>query len=296
MAAKPHVRIGDSPGERATAIAFAQELEPRGFPAAWAPSMGDNVAFALAVLDRTERLAVGTGIANIYLRHAQLMGQAASLIEELHPGRFTLGIGVSHAPMHERLGLRTGKPLADTREYVEQMRAAAGGGPFPRLVLAALRQKMTALAGEIADGAVWANGVRSHMAASLEGVPADRREGFLVANLIVTAVDEDRAAALERARFGLRGYFELPSYQRYFEEAGYRDEVAAARAAIANGDREGVTAAISERFIADACLAGTPSEVRGQAEAWADAGVELVLSPNVRDGRQAMEAALAAFD
>ena len=74
---KPHVAIWDQPGGRARQLAFARELERRGFPGVWAPSRGDNVAFLLAVLERTERLAAGTGIANIYLRHPQLMGQAA---------------------------------------------------------------------------------------------------------------------------------------------------------------------------------------------------------------------------
>ena len=289
---KPHVAIWDQPGGRARLIAFAQELERRGFPGVWAPSRGDNVALLLAVLERTERLAAGTGIANIYLRHPQLTGQAGSLIEELHPGRLLLGIGVSHGPIHEALGLTPGAPLGDTRAYVAAMREAVGDAPFPRVVLAALRRRMTALAGEIAEGALWANGVRSHMAASLSGIPPDRREGFFAGNLIVTAVDDDRAAALAAARAGLRRYFELPNYQRYFVEAGYGDEVAAARAAIARGDREGLAAAISERFVADCCLAGSASEVRAQAEAWAAEGVTLVIAPSPGGA----EAALAAFE
>ena len=288
---KPHVAVWDQPGGRARQIAFARELERRGFPGVWAPSRGDNVAFLLAVLERTERLAAGTGIANIYLRHPQLMGQAGSLIEELHPGRLLLGIGVSHGPIHEALGLTPGAPLGDTRAYVAAMRKAAGDAPFPRVVLAALRRRMTALAGEIAGGALWANGVRSHMAASLSAIPPERREGFFAGNLIATAVDDDRAAALAAVRAGLRRYFGLPNYQRYFREAGYGDEVAAARAAIASGDREGLAAAISERFVADCCLVGSASEVRAQAEAWAAEGVTLVIAPS--PGGE--EAALAAF-
>ena len=295
MVEKPHVAIWDQPGARAERIAFVQELERRGFPGVWAPSRGDNVAFLLAVLERTERISVGTGIANIYLRHPQLMGEAGSLIEELHPGRLLLGIGVSHGPMHQALGLTVGKPLGDTRDYVAAMREAVGDAPFPRLVLAALRKRMTALSGEIAEGAVWANGVRSHMAASLAEIPAGRRGGFFAGNLITTAVDDDRAAALASARNGLRRYFELPNYQRYFEEAGYHDEVAAARSAIERGDREALLGAISERFIADSCLVGTAAEVREQAAAWEDEGVALVLSPTLRD-RGGMEATLAAFE
>ncbi len=292
---KPYLMIRDQPGSRPDQMAFVQELERRGFPGVWAPSRGDNLALLLAILDRTERIQVGTGIAHIYLRHPQLMAQAGSLIEELHPGRLLLGLGVSHQPIHAALGLSVGRPLADMRGYVGEMRAGTEGGPLPRLVLATLRRRMTALSGEIAEGALWANGLRSHMASSLAGVPPERREGFFVGNIIPTAVDDDRAAALAAARDLLRNYFRLPYYQAYFEEAGYHDEVAAARAAIADGDREALPAAISERFIADSCLVGTASEVREQAEAWADEDVTLVLATPADDPDGA-ERALAAFE
>ena len=292
---KPYLRIWDQPGMRADLMALVQDLERRGFPGVWAPSRGDNVALLLAILDRTERITVGTGIAHIYLRHPQLMGQAGSMIEELHPGRLLLGLGVSHEPMHKALGLSVGRPLADMREYVAEMRVHAEGAAFPRLVLATLRRRMTALSGEIADGALWANGIRSHMATSLAEIPPDRREGFFAGTFIVTAVGDDRASGLASARAALRVYFELPYYQAYFEEAGYHDEVAAARAAIAAGDDDALYAAISERFIADSCLVGTASEVRDQAEAWAEEDVTLVLSPALED-RAAVERALAAFE
>ena len=292
---KPHLRISDQAGSRVEQLAFVQELERRGFPCVWAPSRGDNVALMLAVLERTERISVATGIAHIYLRHPQLMGQAGSLIEELHPGRLLLGLGVSHQPTHQELGLSVGRPIADMREYVAEMRANTEGAAFPRLVLATLRRRMTALASEIADGALWANGVRSHMATSLAEIPPERRDDFFVGTFIPTAVDDNRAAALAAVRDKLFLYFSRPYYQAYFEEAGYHDEVAAARAAIAAGDEEARLAAISERFIADACLVGTASEVREQAEAWAEEDVTLVLSPSMGD-RAGLERALAAFE
>jgi len=292
---KPYLMIRDQPGSRPDQMAFVQELERRGFPGVWAPSRGDNLALLLAILDRTERIQVGTGIAHIYLRHPQLMAQAGSLIEELHPGRLLLGLGVSHQPIHAALGLSVGRPLADMREYVAAMRAGTEGGPMPRLVLATLRRRMTALSAEITEGALWANGLRSHMASSLAEVPPDRREGFFVGNIIPTAVDDDRAAGLAAARELLRNYFRLPYYQAYFEEAGYHDEVAAARAAIPAGDREALLAAISERFIADSCLVGTASAVREQAAAWADEGATLVLAPPAGDPG-GVERALAAFE
>ncbi len=197
--------------------------------------------------------------------------------------------------MHRALGLSVGRPLSDMREYVAAMREHTAGAAFPRLVLGTLRRRMTALSGEIADGALWANGIRSHMADSLAGIPAERREGFWVGTFIATVVAESRAAALAAARAALLTYFRLPYYQAYFEEAGYHDEVAAARAAIEAGDEQALLAAISEPFVADSCLAGTASEVREQAEAWDAEGVTLVLSPALND-RASVERALAVFE
>jgi hypothetical protein len=63
-----------------------------------------------------------------------------------------------------------------------------------------------------------------------------------------------------------------------FVEAGYEEEVMAARSAIANGDDENLMAAISERMASDVALFGTKIEVLEKAEAWAAASVtHLVL-------------------
>ena len=77
--------------------------------------------------------------------------------------RFRLGLGVSHAPVHDRLGVAVGRPLADTRAYVEAVRAAAGEHT-PPIYLATLRDRMLGLAVEVAQGAIWANAARSAVA------------------------------------------------------------------------------------------------------------------------------------
>jgi alkanesulfonate monooxygenase SsuD/methylene tetrahydromethanopterin reductase-like flavin-dependent oxidoreductase (luciferase family) len=94
MVEKPYLFANDRPGRRADVVALAQEAEARDFPGLFAESPGDNLALSLAKLDRTKRIAVGTGIAGIYLRHPHTMATGASLIEELHPGRFLLGLAL----------------------------------------------------------------------------------------------------------------------------------------------------------------------------------------------------------
>src|SRR5262249_60297297 len=100
-------------------------------------------------------------------------GQTAAVIHELSGGRFRFGVGVSHGPMHERLGLQVGRPLDDIRKFVGEGTAAAPQvGNLPPIVLATLRRRMVELSGGIAQGAGGGNGARSPMGAPPAPLPA----------------------------------------------------------------------------------------------------------------------------
>lgn len=298
MTNKPYFFLNDEPGRLADVVSTVQEIEARGFPGVFSESPGDNIALSLALLDRTERITVGTGIAGIYLRHSHTMATGASLIEELHPGRFLLGLGVSHVPFHEEMGVTFGKPLGDMRYYVQSIRDVVGDGPQPVVIVAALRRKMSALAGEIGDGVMWANAALSHMPVSLDQLPDGRRSRLLLSNSAPACVNQDHDAALAAIRRYLLFYMKLPAYQNYFIEAGYRGDVEAARVVI--DDDEAVMASISEELAADVGVFGTPTEVRARADDWAIAGIShLVLdtvSATTTDRLQAIREVMAAFD
>ena len=104
----------------------------------------------------TERARID--FANIHVRIPSAAETGARTLTALHPGRFVLGLGVSHAPLVEYgMGGVYSKPLATMRDYLEKMAAVApqiepGAGRPPRL-LAALGPKMIELSGELADGA-----------------------------------------------------------------------------------------------------------------------------------------------
>src|SRR5262249_48101618 len=158
-------------------------------------SFGDGVGLCAALAQCTTDIPFGTAIANIYTRHPVDYALTVTLIHELSRGRFRFGIGVSHTATNTRLGLHTGKPLADIRNFVEQLRTGAQrGGDLPPIILATLRRKMVQLAGEIAQGAVWANAARSHMTRSLSFLGDAARSGF-VGNMIPTCISGDRQAA-----------------------------------------------------------------------------------------------------
>src|SRR5258708_34302675 len=130
--------------------------------------MAESPALAFA----TDRITFGTAIAPIYARTVEDFAHSAAYIHEVSGGRFRFGIGVAHAPSHLRMGVTPGKPLADIRAFVAKFRSYDGLGALPPIVLAALRKRMVALAGEIADGLILANGSRSHMADSLSVLSA----------------------------------------------------------------------------------------------------------------------------
>jgi alkanesulfonate monooxygenase SsuD/methylene tetrahydromethanopterin reductase-like flavin-dependent oxidoreductase (luciferase family) len=169
------------------------------------------------------------------------------------------------------------------------------------VVVAALRQRMVALAGEIGDGVVFANAARSHMRESLAALPPARRSdpAFFVGDMIPICISDDRAAAMERNRKTLVMYVSLPNYRNYWREAGYAEEMDAIEKAIGRGERDRVTSLMSDRWLADVTLFGTAAQVREGVEAWFDAGVRTpILVPSSAAGNQikAFEELFAAFD
>jgi alkanesulfonate monooxygenase SsuD/methylene tetrahydromethanopterin reductase-like flavin-dependent oxidoreductase (luciferase family) len=296
---KPAISLVAVPGRGQATIELAQEIERRGFSGIYCPSLaGDGLSLCLAIALTTKDLRLGTSIAPIYTRHVFEYAHTASFIHEVSGGRFVFGVGVSHAPVHQRFGLSVGKPLADTRRFVEQLRAVPRL-ELPPIVLATLRRRMVQLAGEIADGVVWANGARSHMQQSLSNLPEEKRESFFVGNMIPTCISDDKAAAAEVMRRTLTGYAILPNYQNYWIEAGYGEEMAAVRKALAAGEQDKLTSLMSERWLSDVTLYGSAAEVREGVEAWYAAGVKTpILVPSSTQGgqMQALQELLAAFD
>jgi alkanesulfonate monooxygenase SsuD/methylene tetrahydromethanopterin reductase-like flavin-dependent oxidoreductase (luciferase family) len=210
-------------------------------------------------------------------------------MHEVSGGRFRLGIGVSHAPTHARMGVAVGKPLGDVKSFVAKLRAQTGLGDLPPIILATLRKQMIALAGEIADGMVFANGARSHMAHSLAALaPAKRADAsFLIANMIPTCISDDIEAAKAVHRKTLTSYALLSNYRNYWKEAGYVEEMQLIDNAIIEKRLEDVPKYLSDAWLADCTLFGPASRVREGLEAWRAAGVRTpILVPSSAAGNQ----------
>ena len=301
MTTKPAVSLVAVAGRRQATLDLARRLEEERFTGIYCPSPGDGMALCEALALVTREIPFGTSIAHIYTRHVVEWAQTAAVIHELSRGRFRFGVGVSHGPAHARLGLQPGKPLDDMRRFVSELKACAPQvGALPPITLATLRRRMVALAGEIAEGAVWANAARSHMAESLRHLPERARSdaAFFVGDMVPTCIDADRVAAAAVMRRVLTSYVKLPNYQNYWIEAGYEAEMMAVRAAVAKHDDDAVRAAMSERWLSDVTLYGSAKDVRDGVEAWWAAGVKtvIVVPSSTRGGQMvAFEELIAAY-
>ena len=296
----PAVSLVAVPGRRRATLEVAREIERRGFAGIYAPSVFSNMSLCEALAHVTERITFATSIAPIYARTVGDFAQSAAFMHEVSGGRFRLGIGVSHAPAHVRMGVTPGKPLADIRAFVDKLRAAQGIGPLPPVILATLRKGMIALAGEIADGMVFANGARSHMGDSLAALPAGRRSdpAFFIGNMIPTCISDDVEAAKAVNRRTLTHYALLPNYRNYWKEAGYVEEMEAIEKAVADKRMDDVPKYLTDAWLADTTLFGPPGRVREGLEAWYAAGIRTpIVVPSSAAGNQmkAIEEMFATF-
>jgi len=295
----PALSLAAVPGRRLATIALAQEIENRGFSGIFGPSLGDSLALCQSLAHATNEIEFGTSIMPIYFRQLVDFASTASFIHEISGGRFKFGIGVSHAPALKQRGLDGGKPLTDTREFVAQLKEVPRAGELPPIVLATLRKKMIALAEEVAGGMVFANGARSHMAASLSVLSeSTRNSDFFIGDMIPTCVNDDINAAMAINRRTLSSYAMLPNYRNYWKEAGYVEEMEGIEKAIEAKDFEKIPYFLTDKWLADTTLFGNATQIRDGIEAWFDAGIKTpILVPSSANGGQmvAFEELFAIF-
>jgi probable F420-dependent oxidoreductase len=208
-------------------IRFAQKAEALGYGAIWLPdALGrDSIATLSALARETQKIHLATGIANIYGRDPTAMVAARKTLDELSGGRLILGIGVSHALMVSDLRkLEYGKPLSTMRSYLDAMDQAIYIGPQPPkqglLVLAALGEKMLALAGQRADGAHSYLATAEHTARARSIMGPD---AFLAPEQKVLLVT-DASEARRIARKTIGPYLGLPNYRNSLLSLGFAEE------------------------------------------------------------------------
>ncbi len=112
-------------GPNPNMVPMAQEAERLGFDIVFtAEAWGSDVFTPLAWIgSQTERIRLGTAVAQLSARTPAATAMAAITLDHLSKGRVVLGLGVSGPQVVEGwYGQPFGKPLSRTREYVSIIR------------------------------------------------------------------------------------------------------------------------------------------------------------------------------
>ncbi|MER5595849.1 LLM class F420-dependent oxidoreductase [Streptomyces sp. NPDC002265] len=241
----------EDPARRGEIAEAAAELEELGYGAAW---LGGSSAprHAGPLLEATSRLVVGTSIQSIWQYEADESAAGFAELESSHPGRFVLGLGVSHA----RLAEQYRRPYSALVTYLDALDKA--GVPAGRRVLAALGPRTLELSGDRAAGAIPYLVTPEHTASARELLG----DGPLLAPefAVVPEADPARARALARGHLAL--YLSLPNYTGNFLRLGFTEDD------LADGG--------SDRLV-DALYAwGDEERIRERVEAFHRAGADHV--------------------
>ncbi len=202
----------------------AQVIEELGYGSMWiAEAVGrDPFVSAAVLMSATERLPVATGIANIYARDPMTMAAGQKTLAEAFPGRFLLGLGVSHG--HLVAGVRKhdySKPYSYMVQYLERMDKALfmakGPDTDPGRLLAALGPKMLELSATAANGShpYFTTPEHTKIARDVMGPDA------LLAPEQMVVLETDPTEARRIARAGMKIYLGLPNYYNNLARLGF---------------------------------------------------------------------------
>ncbi|MEX1207003.1 MAG: TIGR03620 family F420-dependent LLM class oxidoreductase [Acidimicrobiia bacterium] len=204
--------------------AAVRVIEELGYGAIWFPESRGREAFTAAslVLEATERIVVATGIASIWARDPMATAFGAFGLSEAYPGRFVLGLGVSHAPSVTRRGQQYLRPLQRMAEYLDALETVStpiAGADAPAVVLAALGPRMLALGASRTTGVhpYFSPVEHTRLARELVG------PGPLIAPEQAIVIDADAATARQTARAHMAGYLALDNYRRNLLRLGWPD-------------------------------------------------------------------------
>lgn len=267
---------------------LVRRFEAMGYGTVWFPEAAGREPFASAalILEATERLVAATGIVNVYNRDPLVSAMGQQTLAEMSGGRFLLGLGVSHSFFVEARGHAYGKPLQTMRNYVAALKQCHTGmsvtrnlliegmspqnvsvgtrgaittdvGELP-IVLAALGPKMTALAGEIAQGAHPYNTTPAHTARSRQILGPNR--WLCPAQRVALTNDARKARQVGRQILSL--YLSLPNYRNMLLDSGYTE---------ADFEDGG-----SDRIVDQLLGWGDETTIRARVQAHLDAGADHV--------------------
>ena len=259
--------------------------------------------------EATDKINVGTWIANIYMRQPVVSTATALTIQEITDGRMILGLGVSHKPVNKRYDIEMGDPVEDMREYVGEVRALADGSserltlkrqlPYLPVYIAGLTKGASELAGEVADGLMPYMCPPEYLGELISNVKNGAAKAgrnfsdITITNGIPSFVSDDESAAIEAAKRGLSGYARFPFYQRLIRNIGFGDVVEQVQGGANPAE------VFSDELIEAVALAGPAAKCKEKIQTYFDAGLDMAIVVPGPVGKQGcievMENTVAAY-
>jgi probable F420-dependent oxidoreductase len=243
-------------------------IEELGFGGLWLNAdrlleRGDAMARA------TERLVFGSSVASIWIYGAAELASMFGALRHTHPGRFLLGVGVSHQQIVERTapGRVYSRPLASMSSWLDQLDACPDPIPAEERIVAALSPRMLAIARDRSAGSHPYLMPLTHTREARETLGP----GKLLAPSILAHVGTDRRMAREAGREHIcNPYLGLPNYSRNWLRHGFDD------ADLDNGGSD----RLIDTILASGDAAAVAERIREHLDAGADHVAIQVLSEN----------------
>jgi probable F420-dependent oxidoreductase len=299
-------------------LALAQRAERAGFDSVLTVEFFNQHAFAVlgAIAATTERIRIGTGIANAFTRAPLVHATAAMDLDELSGGRMILGLGSGTRRMNvDWWGMPFEKPAGRMRELIELIRAAfsAGSGfgfrfkgkfwdlkipvymrpgarPDLPIWIAAVNAPMLRTAGTAADGVVghpiatrrWHREVTLPSLREAEAKAGRSAGACRLVPYVMTSISHDRAQALQDAKQQIGFYYTVKVYHTILHFHGLPEVATACRNALASFDVAAMAAAIPDSLVDEIAIVGTPNEARDRLAQWNDLCDEVLFyAPSV---------------
>jgi len=232
-------------GESSAVLESAAELEELGYGTIWFPGrehegLAEHIS---SILQRTRRVVVATGIVNIWTHPAAEIAAEHYGITQAYPGRFLLGLGVSHQHVVAGSGLQYRRPLQKMIAYLDELDAAPTPVPIDERILAALGPRMLELARDRSCGTHPYFVPPEHTC--IAGRTLGQSKVVATEHMVVLEADPTRARAI--ARPSIDRYLHAPNYTNNLLRLGFATDD------FANGG--------SDRLV-DAIVAwGTPEQI-----------------------------------
>ncbi|MBV9132316.1 MAG: LLM class F420-dependent oxidoreductase [Chloroflexi bacterium] len=263
-------------GERQAMVEAAAELEELGYSTLWFPGGGhdDVVDHIQALLGATKKAVIATGIVSVWTHPAPAIAAAHRGFTQAYPGRFLLGLGISHQHAVEGAGIRYEKPLQKLRSYLDELDAAPNPVPVNERILASLGPLSLKLSRDRSVGTHPYFMPVAHTRISREAVGP----GKVVAPEQMVILETDPSKARTIARAAMDRYLHAPNYVNNLLRLGYTD------ADVGNGG--------SDRLVDELIAWGSPERItqriREHHAAGADHVCIQVLTENPSDMQSAM--------